>query len=97
MDRIANKVCRLYVENRREFNGSNLYARKIGKLYIVYSYGEHYPMFLYRKGWWYENSDGYSKSTGRHHSNAKPYYSRNIKSLTTEDMKNIIRREKYGN
>ena len=97
MERVANQDCRSYVERKEEFEGSNLYARKIGKIYVVYSYGEHYPMFLFRKGWWYENSDGYSPSTGKHHSNARPYYSRNIKELTTEDMKNIIRREKYGN
>ena len=96
MKRIANKNCHLYVENRREFDGSNLYARNIGKLYIVYSYGTHYPMFLFRKGWWYENSDTYSKSTGKHHSQARPNYSRNIKALDTAEMKNIIHREEYG-
>ena len=96
MDKIANKVCRLYVENRREFDGSNLFARNIGKLYIVYSYGTHYPMFLFRKGWWYENSDKYSNSTSRQHSQARPNYSRNVKELTTVEMKNIIHREAYG-
>ena len=50
MKRVANNNCRDLVEKRQEFDGSNLYARKIGKLYIVYSYGEHYPMFLFRKG-----------------------------------------------
>ena len=35
MDRIANKDCRSYVERKEEFEGSNLYARKIGKLYVV--------------------------------------------------------------
>ena len=65
MDRIANKDCRSYVERKEEFEGSNLYARKIGKLYVVYSYGEHYPMFLFRKGWWYENIDSSSRSTER--------------------------------
>ena len=98
MDRVANKDCRNLVEKRQEFDGSNLYARKIGKLYVVYSYGEHYPMFLFRKGWWYENIDGSSVSTSRQRSQARPNYSRNIsRTLTTKDMKNIIRREKYGN
>ena len=111
LPKTSNNKCRWFVERRLEFNGAwhmdrqqhTIFARNIGKLYIVYSYGEHYPMFLFRKGWWYENSDGYSRSTGRHHSNARPYYNgeaelkREIKPLTTEDMKNIIRREKYGN
>ena len=94
MEQVANKNCRSLVEDRKEFNGSNLYARKIGKLYVVYSYGEHYPMFLFRKGWWYENKDGFSRSTGKHHSQARPHYSRNIsRTLTTKDLQNIIRRE----
>tara|TARA_Y100000310_G_scaffold14563_1_gene14727 strand:+ start:587 stop:913 length:327 start_codon:yes stop_codon:yes gene_type:complete len=108
MDRVANKDCRSYVERKEEFNGSNLYARKIGKLYVVYSYGEHYPMYIFRKGWWYENGDKYSVSTSKHRGQARPYvgvpqnpdadFSEFIfKLLTTEDMKNIIRREKYGN
>ena len=108
MDRVANKDCRSYVERKEEFNGSNLYAEKIGKIYIVYSYGEHYPMFLCRKGHWYENSDGSSRSTSRQRSQARPYegvpqdessdFSEFIfHLLTTEEMKNIIKREKYGN
>lgn len=108
MDRVANKDCRSYVERKEEFKGSNLYARKIGKIYVVYSYGEHYPMFLFRKGWWYENDDGSSRSTEKQRSQARPYegvpqnpdadFSEFIfRLLTTEDMKNIIRREKYGN
>tara|TARA_R100001480_G_scaffold53717_1_gene66911 strand:+ start:98 stop:391 length:294 start_codon:yes stop_codon:yes gene_type:complete len=97
MDRVANKDCRSYVERKEEFEGSNLYARKIGKLYVVYSYGEHYPMFLFRKGWWYENGDGSSRSTARQRSQARPYEVSWRSLLTTEDLKNIIRREKYGN
>jgi len=104
MEKVANKNCRNLVEKRQEFDGSNLYARNIGKLYIVYSWGKHYPMFIFRKGWWYENSDSYSRSTGRHHSNARPYhglsmdnYNRNIKLLTTQEMKNIIQIEVHGN
>ena len=111
MDRIANKDCRSYVERKEEFKGSNLYAEKIGKIYVVYSYGEHYPMFLFRKNKWYENSDGSSRSTSKQRSQARPMYGARqqafdiadkinlpfLKPLTTEEMKNIIRREEYGN
>ena len=104
MDNIANRDCRSYVERKEEFEGSNLYARKIGKIYVVYSYGRHYPMFLCRKGHWYENSDKYSSSTSKHHSQARPYegvqqdetsaLSKFIfHLLTTRDMENIIQRE----
>ena len=96
MKKTANKNCRELVENREEFDGNNLFARKIGRLYVVYSYGYHYPMFLFRKGWWYENTSGYSPSTGKHHSQARPLYSRNIsRTLTTEDLHRIINREKW--
>ena len=95
MEKVANKNCRRLVEKRLEFDGSNLYARNIGRLYVVYSYGPHYPMYIYRKGWWYENSDGYSPSTGKHHSSARPYYSNNITKADTKTLKQIITREEY--
>ena len=111
MDRVANKDCRSYVERKEEFNGSNLYARNIGKIYVVYSYGKHYPMFLFRKENWYENSDGYSVSTRKHHGQARPMYGVKqstfkiaeridqpfLKPLPTKEMKKIIQIEEYGN
>ena len=108
MDRVANKDCRSYVERKEEFNGSNLYARNIGKIYVVYSYGKHYPMFLFKEGDWYENTDGYSVSTRKHHSQAKPMYGVKQRTdspfsififnpLPTEEMKKIIQIEEYGN
>jgi hypothetical protein len=83
MKRIANKDARRYVLSRVEFQGSNLYARWLPyinatvkdfteehKLYVVYSYGEHFPLAVYedKTMHWYHNTDGYSTSTGKHKS-----------------------------
>ena len=95
MERVANKDCRRYVENREEFNGSNLFSRWHGNVYVVYSYGEHYPMFLWidperADGGWYENSDGYSVSTSKHHSQARPLNAEVIQHASTQDLKNLM-------
>ena len=44
------------------------------RLYIVYSYGEHYPMFIYSEAanMWFGNSTRYSKTTSKHWGQAHP-------------------------
>ena len=78
LPRVANSKCRQYVTDREPFRGSNLYGYfslvdADHEVYTVYSYGDHYPMFIYTEGMWFENEDKYSRSTSRHHSQAKPY------------------------
>ena len=95
MDRIANRDCRSYVERRDEFKANNIFAKWHGKVYVVYSYGEHYPMFLYiadkkPDGGWYENSDKYSRSTSKHHSQARPFRAVPIQPASTQDLKNLM-------
>jgi len=88
-ERIANKNCRSYVQKRHAFEGSNLYShhRVVGSyprdsvMYTVYSYGHHFPLFIYAGGMWFENEDkypmasrtGYSMSTERQRSLAHPH------------------------
>lgn len=81
-EKIANRDCRPYVQNRNAFIGSNLYSehRLVGSYplssrhYTVYSYGYHFPMFIYVPDvGWFENEDGYSRTTPRHRSQAHPY------------------------
>ena len=68
--RIANKNASNYIRNRLTFTGSNLFGKSIKNGYVVYSYGYHYPLFVY--SWkakkWYGNSDKYSISTSKHKS-----------------------------
>ena len=66
--RIANKNARQYVEEWRPFLGSNLYAVSQCGLYVIYSYGRHYPLAVYDPAvlTWFSNCDRYSRSTTRH-------------------------------
>jgi hypothetical protein len=91
--KIANKAARSMVENLRPFEGSNLFARWEGndseQWYVVYSYGEHFPMYINAQGAWFENEDKYSPTTSKHKSQARP--SSNTFLLTTEYMKRLAR------
>jgi len=93
--RIANKNAQEYVNRAEPFQGSNLfgeYSRSSTgisyKPYVVYSYGYHFPMFIFINGHWYENSDKYSVSTSKQQSQARPTME-TIK-LNTEDMKKLL-------
>lgn len=74
--RVANADARRYVQNREEFKGSNTCAEWRGHIlpnrYVVYSYGEHWPLFIYQDGKWYENADKYSRTTSKHHGQLHP-------------------------
>lgn len=79
--KIANRDARKFVKDRVPFGGSNLYAKQHTLVtdgdtvtwYVVYSYGEHYPMFVCINGHWFENDDGYSRTTSRHRSQCYPH------------------------
>lgn len=84
--RIANKEARYYVENRKEFKGHNLYAVRFytegehTNLYIVYSYGPHWPLFVAEEDidtgevQWYANTEKYGTTTSKHHTQCRPYH-----------------------
>jgi len=44
------------------------------KLYVVYSYGSHWPLFIYSEATnqWYGNSDKHSRTTSKHKGSARP-------------------------
>lgn len=74
--RINGRKCRPYVQNRKAFTNSNgqLYGvSHTPLLYVVYSYGEHWPLFVWDGFDWYENEDRCSPTTSRHRSYAHPY------------------------
>lgn len=83
--KIANRDARQYVQNHKPFEGNNLYAvtrqcaspdpenYNTAQYYVVYSYGEHYPMFIYINGKWFENGDKYSPTTSKHRSQCHPH------------------------
>ena len=93
-DRIANKNAQEYVDRAEPFQGSNLFGEYDGSdegsntPYVVYSYGYHFPMFIFINGHWYENSDKYSRSTSKQQSQARPTM-KTIK-LNTDDMRKLL-------
>lgn len=72
--RTTNASCRPLVDSRTPFQGSNMYAEWRGKCYVVFSYGSHFPMYIYdpEAGIWFGNRDKYSTSTTRQQSQARP-------------------------
>jgi len=76
--RIANRNSRQYVEKRRVFDGSNLYARinplNNTRLYVVYSYGSHFPLWVYdyHANIWFGNNEKFSASTSRQAAQSEP-------------------------
>lgn len=88
--RVSNNKCRPYVTERKQFQGSNLYGiYPINDVYTVYSYGDHFPLFIYTEGRWFENSDGYSSSTTRHKSHTRPTATTNTTLLPTDHMRHL--------
>jgi len=71
------------VTDRKEFKGSNLFGewdnvwdwlgnKTPNTPYVVYSYGRHFPIYVWLLGVWYENTDKYSVSTSKHQTQARP-------------------------
>jgi len=90
--RVANKDARSRVQKREEFEGSNTfgvwkYTPDDAERYVVYSYGLHWPLFIYEAGKWYENDDRYSRTTTQHRSQLHPLCQ--TEKHPVEDMKDI--------
>jgi hypothetical protein len=78
MPRIANREASSYALAREPFDNHNetLFGewRDEYSRYIVYSYGYHWPLYIYdtTTEQWYENESRYSRTTSRHRSQARP-------------------------
>jgi hypothetical protein len=72
--KISIRNCRRQVQNQWDFDAGNVYAKTLAPgVYVVYSYGPHFPMFANICGRWYANSDGYSRTTAKHKGQADPF------------------------
>lgn len=69
---VANKDARKCVQQRKPFRGNNTFGICVDDRYVVYSYGEHWPLFVYDDGRWFANSDKYGCTTSKHHSQLHP-------------------------
>lgn len=99
MLKLANRDVRDAVREREAFKNTN--GTLFGKwetpfLYVVYSYGEHFPLFLWEGdftgGAWAINTDKYSVTTSRHFSQAHPQCE--TVGSDTETLREYIRKVK---
>lgn len=69
----SNCKARKFVQACKPFKANNLFGEIRGSLYVVYSYGYHWPLFVRSAcGVWYENANKYSVSTSKHRSQVHP-------------------------
>ena len=64
-----------YVADKLPFKGHNLYGLRFGpndSCYVVYSYGEHWPLWLWVDNHWFGNKSRYSVTTSKHRSHSWP-------------------------
>ena len=100
--RTSNQKCDMYVNKCEVFTANNIFAEDYSNvressvlpdgLYVVYSYGHHFPMYAYdyRLKVWIGNEDKYSASTSKQQSQARPRFEIG-KWLNTSDMQLLIR------
>ena len=97
----TNANARQYVQRREDFRASNTFAMTLPPVpefltyrYVVFSYGEHYPLFIAEwlpedgKVQWYVNRDNYSITTSKHRTQLHPLDA-NVLPMTTDAMKTI--------
>lgn len=80
MAKIANRDVRNHVMRKEVFetNNETIFSKRVHSsmvdVYVVYSYGYHFPMYVYdyNSGEWYGNSDKYSRTTSSHQGYARP-------------------------
>jgi len=67
-ERIANVDAIERIKNFENFIGSHVFGEDIGglgELYVIFSYGEQFPIYMNYKGEWYGNVDDYILDDGR--------------------------------
>ena len=91
------RLAKPFIEKKEPFSIQDIFAENIGSLYVVYSYGYHYPMFIYNRDndIWYENMTRYSQTTSsRHKAYCRP--DTIISESTTEILQAMIDVHKRG-
>lgn len=90
--RVANRDARDCVVALQPFKGSNTFGEYFTNVYVVYSYGYHFPLFVFDKinRIWYYNEDKYSTSTSKHFSQLNPLV-KSFEWKTTPELLTIIK------
>lgn len=105
-ERITNPESKNYVRKRENFIGSHIYGEDLGglgKMYVAYSYGEQFPVYLWYKNKWYHNANNYvlddntiNEPTNQHKKDMRP--AQDTHGLSTLAMNTMIRKfkKKHG-
>ena len=92
--KVTNVRARPRVQSRESFQGNNLFGQWMTKRdqpysrYVVYSYGYHWPLFVYESGVWYENADKFSVTTSKHRSQVHPH--EDTLPMSVENMRVLV-------
>jgi hypothetical protein len=77
MKRVSNREASTLAGKQEHFrtNNGTLTGRWVTPwLYVVFSYGDHWPLYVYEKvgGTWLENEDKFSRTTSKHRGQVRP-------------------------
>jgi len=99
MNKISNNQMKDFTTHKRAFitNNETVYSeyktnrRSLDELYVVYSYGEHFPMYIYddEVEMWFGNESRYSTTTSKHQALARPDVD-DMTMLPTSDLLALI-------
>jgi len=79
------------VLTKQDFTGNSVFGKWVhDHVYAVYSYAM--PIYAYAAGTWFENTDarGFSRTTSRHLSAARPSAHDQTRKLSNEDMRALL-------
>jgi hypothetical protein len=82
---VTRREARAKVQARHPFRTSNgqLFGRWVSpNVYAVYSYGEHWPLFMWDSFTWFENEDRHSVTTSHHRGYTHPHTATQARSTT---------------
>ena len=86
---IANRDASTYTSAKCEFKANNIFAEWTpdGTRYVVYSYGPHWPLYIYDSttDQWYANFSHFGRTTSKHKSQAN-LTSADLIPLHVDDM-----------
>jgi len=89
MKKISNKNASTYVENKTPFKANNLSGDFENKSFVVRSY-EHYPIFIFNNGQWFENDNRFSVSTAKQMTQSGYSIRPNAIKKTTAELNKMI-------